>query len=213
MGEMHVKFWGKLDELMKLDMMDYAYVIVLTVFGWGFRSKIVPYEAPDRFCVAAAINPVCNLELMFGTSDILDWCYTEVYGSHGKDYFTEAPSTEHLHLFYNKSPISHIAKVKTATIFIFGAQDLRVPVSNGPQYGRALKEKGVDVKVIVFPNDVHSVSRFSLIVFPNDVHSISRLSLYFLSAVANFKHVEVKEKMSFMLLLAKFYIKCMTLKN
>lgn len=27
------------------------------------------------------------------------------------------------------------------------------------QYARALKEKGVDVKVIVFPNDTHAIER------------------------------------------------------
>lgn len=68
-------------------------------------------QAPDRFVAAAARNPVCNLALMVSTSDIPDWCYVEAYGSEGKNYFTEAPSAEHLTHLYNKSPILHVSKV------------------------------------------------------------------------------------------------------
>lgn len=68
-------------------------------------------QAPDRFVVAAVRNPVCNLSLMLGTTDIPDWCYVEAFGSEGKNYFSEAPSAEYLSLLYNKSPISHLPKV------------------------------------------------------------------------------------------------------
>ncbi|KAJ6903563.1 hypothetical protein NC651_020903 [Populus alba x Populus x berolinensis] len=54
---------------------------------------------------------------------------------------------------------SHIGRVKTPTIFVLGAQDLRVPLSNGLQYARALKENGVEVKILMFPNDVHAIER------------------------------------------------------
>lgn len=66
-------------------------------------------QAPDKFVAAAVRNPVCNLALMVGTTDIPDWCYVEACGS--KDSFTEAPPAEDLTLFYNKSPISHLKKV------------------------------------------------------------------------------------------------------
>lgn len=76
-------------------------------------------QAPDRFAAAAARNPVCNLALMVGTTDIPDWCFFEAFG---KSIFTECPSAEHLALFYNKSPISHISEVwilKIGLRFIF----------------------------------------------------------------------------------------------
>lgn len=57
------------------------------------------------------MNPVCDLALMVGTTDIPDWCYAVAYGNEGKSIFTEAPSTEHLTLFLNKSPTSHVDKV------------------------------------------------------------------------------------------------------
>ncbi|KAJ3673880.1 hypothetical protein LUZ60_005872 [Juncus effusus] len=116
-------------------------------------------QAPDRFFAACTRNPACNLSLMVGTTDIPDWVYFESCGKEGKNYFTESPSPEFLALFYNKSPIFHISKVKTPLLFLLGAQDLRVPVSNGLQYARALRERGGEVKVILFPEDVHGIER------------------------------------------------------
>lgn len=68
-------------------------------------------QAPEKFVAAAARNPVCNLTLMVGTTDIPDWCYVEAYGSEGRNSYTEAPSAVDLALFHSKSPISHISKV------------------------------------------------------------------------------------------------------
>uniref|UniRef100_A0A452ZGW9 Peptidase S9 prolyl oligopeptidase catalytic domain-containing protein n=1 Tax=Aegilops tauschii subsp. strangulata TaxID=200361 RepID=A0A452ZGW9_AEGTS len=116
-------------------------------------------QAPETFVAAAARNPVCNLQLMVGTTDIPDWCFLEVYGKEGKNCFTESPLADTLTQFYQKSPISHISKVKTPTLFLLGAKDLRVPVSNGLQYARALKERGVDTKIIVFPEDIHGLDK------------------------------------------------------
>ncbi|KAJ8549087.1 hypothetical protein K7X08_032794 [Anisodus acutangulus] len=113
----------------------------------------------DKFAVAAARNPVCNFALMVGTTDIPDWCYYEAFGSEAKSSFTPAPSPEHLALFYDKSPISHVSKVKAPTLMIFGAKDLRMPITDGFQYAQALKEKGVEVKVMMFPDDIHELDR------------------------------------------------------
>ncbi|KAK6161473.1 hypothetical protein DH2020_004854 [Rehmannia glutinosa] len=138
---------------------DPSKIAVLGGSHGGFLTTHLIGQAPDKFAAAAARNPVCNLALMVGTSDIPDWCFFEAYGSEGKSIFTESPSAEHHATLYNKSPISHISKVKTPTLFLLGAQDLRVPICTGIQYARALKEKGVETKVIVFPNDVHSIDR------------------------------------------------------
>ncbi|KAL6007306.1 hypothetical protein ACLOJK_032803 [Asimina triloba] len=68
-------------------------------------------NAPERFAAAAVQNPVCNLALIVGTTDIPDWCYVESYGSEATSLFTEATLVDHLHLFHSKSPISHISKL------------------------------------------------------------------------------------------------------
>ncbi|CAJ2673937.1 unnamed protein product [Trifolium pratense] len=148
-----------IDHVIDLGLASPSKIAVLGGSHGGFLTTHLIGQAPEKFVAAAARNPVCNLALMVGTTDIPDWCYVESYGIKGRDKITEAPSAEDLTLFYSKSPIAHIAKVKTPTVFLLGAQDLRVPISTGLQYARALKEKGVPVKVILFPNDVHGIER------------------------------------------------------
>ncbi|KAI3469675.1 hypothetical protein Pfo_026338 [Paulownia fortunei] len=148
-----------IDHVIDKGLADPSKIAVVGISHGGFLTTHLISQAPDKFAAAAARNPVCNLALMVGTSDIPDWCFFEAYGSEGKSIFTESPTAEHLALFYSKSPISHISKVKTPTLFLLGAQDLRVPLSDGIQYARALKERGVETKVILFPNDVHAIDR------------------------------------------------------
>ncbi|KAL2323785.1 hypothetical protein Fmac_028164 [Flemingia macrophylla] len=148
-----------IDHVIKLGLASPSKIAVLGGSHGGFLTTHLIGQAPEKFVAAAARNPVCNLALMVGTTDIPDWCYVETYGTKGREKFTEAPSAEDLTLFYGKSPIAHLSKVKTPTLFLLGAQDLRVPISTGLQYARALREKGVQVKVIVFPNDVHGMDR------------------------------------------------------
>ncbi|KAK7393748.1 hypothetical protein VNO78_22312 [Psophocarpus tetragonolobus] len=148
-----------IDHVINLGLASPSKIAVLGGSHGGFLTTHLIGQAPEKFVAAAARNPVCNLALMVGTTDIPDWCYVETYGTKGRDKFTEAPSAEDLTLFYSKSPISHLSKVKTPTLFLLGAQDLRVPISTGLQYARALREKGIQVKVVVFPNDTHGIER------------------------------------------------------
>jgi acylaminoacyl-peptidase len=38
-------------------------------------------QYPQRFKCAALRNPVLNIALMVGVTDIPDWCYIETYGT------------------------------------------------------------------------------------------------------------------------------------
>ncbi|MBA0651675.1 hypothetical protein Goklo_018981, partial [Gossypium klotzschianum] len=122
-----------IDHVIEKGLVNPSKITVLGGSHGGFLTTHLIGQAPDKFVAAAARNPVCNLSSMVATTDIPDWCYVESYGSKGKTIFTEAPSAEHLTHFYSKSPILHISKVKAPTIFLLGAQDLRVPVSGGLQ--------------------------------------------------------------------------------
>ncbi|XP_011091099.1 acylamino-acid-releasing enzyme-like isoform X2 [Sesamum indicum] len=148
-----------IDHAIDKGLADPSKIAVVGISHGGFLTTHLIGQAPDKFAAAAARNPVCNFALMVGTSDIPDWCFFEVYGSEGKSIFTESSSAENLALFHSKSPISHVSKVKTPTLFLLGARDLRVPIYDGIQYARALKENGVETKVIMFPNDVHAIKR------------------------------------------------------
>lgn len=148
-----------IDHVVNLGLANPSKITVTGISHGGFLTTHLIGQAPEKFVAAAAINPVCNFALMVGTTDIPDWCYVEAHGIIARNNFSKAPTAEDLTLFYSKSPISHLSKVKTPTLFLLGAQDLRVPIPDGLQYARALKEKGVEVKIIMFPNDVHALQR------------------------------------------------------
>ncbi|XP_071696534.1 acylamino-acid-releasing enzyme-like isoform X2 [Rutidosis leptorrhynchoides] len=148
-----------IDHAIDMGLANPSKIAVLGGSHGGFLTTHLIGQAPDKFAAAAARNPVCNLGLMVGTSDIPDWCFVETFGTEGISSYTEAQTPQILSAFHEKSPMSHISHVKTPTLFLLGAKDLRVPVTNGLQYARALKEKGVPVKLIVFPEDNHPISR------------------------------------------------------
>ncbi|EFJ32660.1 hypothetical protein SELMODRAFT_168303 [Selaginella moellendorffii] len=125
----------------------------------GFLTSHLIGQAPGRFVTGIVRNPVCNISSMVGITDIPDWCYMESYGKAGLNLYDEAPSVKHLGAFYQASPIAHVDKVQVPTMFLLGAQDRRVPVSNGLQYAQALRARGLEVKVIVFPDDIHAIDR------------------------------------------------------
>ncbi|KAI5063870.1 hypothetical protein GOP47_0020540 [Adiantum capillus-veneris] len=150
---------GALDLVVGKGLADSDKVAVLGGSHGGFLSAHLIGQAPDRFVTAAIINPVCNISSMVGTTDIPDWCFVETYGKPCLDAYSDAPSPQDLEKFFLASPIAHINKVKVPSLFLLGAQDRRVPISNGFQYIHALRARGLKVKVIVFPEDAHPIDR------------------------------------------------------
>lgn len=47
----------------------------------GFLTGHLMGQYPQRFKCAGLRNPVLNMALMVGVTDIPDWCYVETYGS------------------------------------------------------------------------------------------------------------------------------------
>ncbi|CAM6034265.1 unnamed protein product [Sphagnum compactum] len=148
-----------LDHVIENGLANPAKVAVIGGSHGGFLTSHLIGQAPDRFTTGVLRNPVCNVSSMVGITDIPDWCYVEAFGKGGLNSYSEAPSAQDLNVLYRCSPISHLSKVKVPTLFLLGAQDRRVPVSNGFQYVQALRASGLEVKVILFPEDVHAIDR------------------------------------------------------
>lgn len=57
------------------------------------------------------------------------------------------------------SPLNHVDRIKAPLIIIMGANDPRVPASEGQQMADALKARGIPVELTVFPNEGHGIAR------------------------------------------------------
>uniref|UniRef100_A0A383VD43 acylaminoacyl-peptidase n=1 Tax=Tetradesmus obliquus TaxID=3088 RepID=A0A383VD43_TETOB len=126
----------------------------------GFLTGHLMGQHPERFRCAGLRNPVLNIALMVGVTDIPDWCYVEAYGTQeGRKRFSAEPSAEDLAKFWAVSPIAHIGGVKGPMMFMLGAKDRRVPLDDGWRYLEALRSRGVETRVLVFPEDSHALDK------------------------------------------------------
>ncbi|MDP9366565.1 MAG: S9 family peptidase, partial [Chloroflexota bacterium] len=55
------------------------------------------------------------------------------------------------------SPISYVARVRTPVLILHGANDARVPVSQGRFFARGLRAHGVPHELVVYPREEHHV--------------------------------------------------------
>ncbi len=72
------------------------------------------------------------------------------------------------------SPITYVNDIKGPLLIIQGANDPRVPVGEAVQMYEAVKAKGLDARLIIFPDEGHSVSKR-----PNQVLSTGHILGFF----------------------------------
>lgn len=126
----------------------------------GFLGAHLTAQHPDVFKVTALRNPVTNIASMVTISDIPDWCYVEAMGCGKYDWDVFRPPTaEELKIMWDASPVAHIDGVVAPTLVALGAKDRRVPQSQGLEWFHALKSKGVETKLLIYPEDVHAIDK------------------------------------------------------
>lgn len=94
--------------------------------------------------------------------DIADWAgfwYTADFTQFTASWFRKAP-WEDPQDFSARSPITHVANVKTPMMFVLGDDDLRTPPSDGGEMMfRALKYLRIPTVMVRFPGETHELSR------------------------------------------------------
>lgn len=142
------------------EALDPARVGVVGGSHGGFLGAHLTAQHPELFKVAALRNPVTNIASMVTVSDIPDWCYVEALGCGKYDWDKFSPPTaEELHAMWVASPVSHIDGVVAPTLVALGAKDRRVPQSQGLEWFHALKSRGVETKLLMYPEDVHAIDK------------------------------------------------------
>jgi dipeptidyl aminopeptidase/acylaminoacyl peptidase len=121
----------------------------LGVMGWsygGFMTSWVITQT-NRFKAASIGAPVTNLMSFTGTSDIPGFL---------PSYFG-AEFWEDLDIYRDHSPMFQIAGASTPSLIQHGERDVRVPIGQGYELYNALKRRGVEVKMVVYPRASHGL--------------------------------------------------------
>jgi YD repeat-containing protein len=148
MGKEFQDMLAGIDHLVKQGITDPDRVGVGGGSYGGYTAAWATTYASDRFKAAVAWMGISNWYSMTGTSDIF-WENSTVHWN--------ATMYDNFDLYWERSPIAHIKKAKTATLIIHGAADNRVPIGQSQELYTALKWKGVPVEFVTYPREGHGV--------------------------------------------------------
>lgn len=112
----------------------------------GYFTALAVTRYSDRFAAGVEWFGITNWESFLGQSDIpienslvhwALWCY------------------ESVDLCRDRSPVAHVAKARTPTLILQGAEDPRVPKPQSDELYAALRWKQVPVEYVVYPREPH----------------------------------------------------------
>lgn len=118
--------------------------IFITGGSYGGYMTSWAVTQTDTFKAAAGLFGITDWFSFHGTSNIPDW---------DQIHYDDDPYTGSLYRKF--SPMTEVHRVKTPTILIHGINDPCVPVSQYHQFYRALKERGIPVRLLLFPREGH----------------------------------------------------------
>lgn len=122
----------------------------MAVRGWSsggyLTNKIITFT--NRFKAAASGASAVNWISFYSQSDVR-YFRTAYFG--GTPWQKDAP----IDVYWEQSPLSDIARVRTPTLVLVGEEDVRVPMPQSVELHRALKSNGVPTKLYVAPREGH----------------------------------------------------------
>jgi len=128
--------------------------------GWSagghMTNKLVTFTS--RFKAASSGAGAANWISMYAQSDHRAF-RTPWFG--GTPWQAGAP----IDLYWEHSPLRHVANVKTPTLFLVGEQDPRVPMPQSVEMYRALKYNNVPTRLWIAPREGHGWAELRHVLF------------------------------------------------
>jgi dipeptidyl aminopeptidase/acylaminoacyl peptidase len=126
----------------------------LGVGGWSYGGILTNYVITKSQRFHGAIT---------GASEVL---YIANYGHDHYQYQWEMElglPWENREAWERISPFNDVDKITTPTLVIGGKEDWNVPINNSEQLYQALKRRGIDTQLVVYPGESHGIARPSFI--------------------------------------------------
>jgi dipeptidyl aminopeptidase/acylaminoacyl peptidase len=153
--------WGSVDVQDVLSAIDDAVARGIAdpnrlgVGGWSYGGMLTNYTiaSDPRFKAATSGASIANILAGYGTDQYI------------RDYEMELGKPwEHLDVWMKNSyPFYHADRIVTPTLFLAGDKDFNVPLLNSEQMYQALKSRGVETELIIYPGQFHGLKRPSFL--------------------------------------------------
>jgi dipeptidyl aminopeptidase/acylaminoacyl peptidase len=123
----------------------------LGIFGGSYGGYMTCWTIAntERFRAAVARAPITDLVSYFGTTDLKTLTGWDLGG----------PPWERPPLYRERSPVTHVTRVRTPLLLLHGEADRRVPITQGEEFHTALKLLGVPVTFVRYPEAGHLIAR------------------------------------------------------
>jgi dipeptidyl aminopeptidase/acylaminoacyl peptidase len=127
----------------------------LVVGGWSYGGILTNYviASDKRFKAAVSGASISNVFAGYGTDQYIRDYEIEL----GRPW--ETPQTW-MKISY---PFFHNERIVTPTLFMVGDKDFNVPLLNSEQMYQALKSRGVDTELVIYPGEFHGLKRPSFL--------------------------------------------------
>jgi dipeptidyl aminopeptidase/acylaminoacyl peptidase len=110
----------------------------------------------DRFAAAIPIA---------GISNLISFNYMAYYHDYLAVEFGAYPHQDNLmELLWERSPLKHVARVRTPTMLVHGENDNDVPIAEAEQFYVALHDVGVPAVMVRYPREGHGVRETAHVV-------------------------------------------------
>ena len=134
------------DHLVQSGVADRRRVGIMGGSYGGYMTMAGLTEYPDRFAAGANLFGIVNFETFFAHTEPWMAAVSKIeYGD---------PDTQ-ADLLRQLSPIHKLDRVSAPTIVLHGANDTNVPVVEAEQTVAALRERGIPVEYVLFPDEGH----------------------------------------------------------
>ncbi len=129
--------------------LDGARVCALGASYGGFMMNWIEGNWPDRFRCIVSHDGVFDQRMMYYSTEELWFPEWEMGGT-----YYDAPQ-----LYEKFNPVNFVSKWRTPMLVIHGEQDFRIPYSQGLGVFTALQRRGIESRLLVFPNENHWVQK------------------------------------------------------
>ena len=145
---------------------DYADVIsgvdALIAKGWVDRARVGAMGWSEGGYISAFITTSSDrfraVSVGAGISDWMTYYVNTDVHPFTRQYLQATPWDDPA-IYRKTSPISYVASARTPTLIQHGGNDKRVPIPNAFELYQALRDKGVPVRMVVYPGFGHPIDK------------------------------------------------------